>query len=334
MTWAGVFVCLKDKKTMQDVATLIREGKIEEAEQQLSQRQGASGASADWHCVRGRLLAAKGEIEPAIAAFEDALQVDPDHTETTFQLALVLDLHGDEEEAIELYESLASQSPAHVNAMLNLATLYEDQNKFEDALQCVERVLDEYPNHVRAGMFYKDITSSMDMFYDEDQERTRVKRDAILDTLISDFELSVRSRNCLRKMNINSLGDLLRITEPELLAYKNFGDTSLSEIKIMLTQKGLRLGQLREDAPTPSRPMTPRRSVPEGTPEIYSKSLSEIEFSSRSRKCLQRLNLMTIGDLTSKTETELLSIKNFGLTSLNEVKQRLADFSLTLRKSE
>src|SRR3972149_1157292 len=113
MTWAGVFVCLKDKKTMQDVATLIREGKIEEAEQQLSQRQGASGASADWHCVRGRLLAAKGEIEPAIAAFEDALQVDPDHAEAIFQLALVLDLHGDEEEAIELYESLASQSPAH-----------------------------------------------------------------------------------------------------------------------------------------------------------------------------------------------------------------------------
>lgn len=319
---------------MQEVATLIREGKIEEAEQRLSQRQDASGGSADWHCVRGRLLAAKGETEAAIESFEAALEVEPEHAEATFQLALILDLHGDEDGARSLYASLIHRSPVHVNALLNLATLYEDQGNFEEALQCVERVLDEHPNHVRARMFYKDILSSMNMYYDEDQERTRQKRDAILDTPISDFELSVRSRNCLRKMNINSLGDLLKITEPELLAYKNFGETSLAEIRAMLTQKGLRLGQLREEAPAASRPMTPRRTLPEGSPEILSKSLSEIEFSSRSRKCLQRLNLMTLGDLTSKTEPELLATKNFGQTSLNEIKQRLADFSLTLRKAE
>jgi len=38
-------------------------------------------------------------------------------------------------------------------------------------------------------------------------------------------------------MNINTLGDLLRISEAELLAYKNFGETSLNEIKVMLKQK-------------------------------------------------------------------------------------------------
>ena len=319
---------------MQDVVTLIRDGKIDEAEQRLTQAQGASGATAEWHCARGRLLAAKGDTEEAVEVFEQALQLDPQCSQAAFQLALLLDLHGDEEGALELYLSLAKRSPVHVNALLNLATVYEDEGKFEDALECVERVLDEYPNHIRARMFYLDITSSMDMFYDEDQERTRQKRDAILDTPISDFELSVRSRNCLRKMNINSLGDLLKITEAELLAYKNFGETSLAEIKVMLTQKGLRLGQLREETATASRPMTPRRVLPEGSPEILNKSLSEIEFSSRSRKCLQRLNLMTLGDLTSKTEPELLSIKNFGQTSLNEIKQRLADFSLGLRKAD
>ena len=320
--------------TMQHVATLIREGKIEEAEQHLDQRQGDSGASAEWHCARGRLLAAKGEIEPAIVEFENALLIAPDHSEAIFQLALLLDLHGEEENAVELYEKLVSRTPTHINALLNLATIYEDEGDLEKALQCVERVLAEYPNHVRARMFDRDINSSMDMFYDEDQERTRQKHSAILDTPISDFELSVRSRNCLRKMNINSLGDLLKITEPELLAYKNFGETSLSEIKVMLTQKGLRLGQLREEMATASRPMTPRRTAPEGSPELLSKGLSEIEFSSRSRKCLQRLNLMTLGDLAARTEPELLSIKNFGQTSLNEIKQRLADFGLTLRKAE
>src|SRR5438034_8316315 len=52
-----------------------------------------------------------------------------------------------------------------------------------------------------------------------------------LEIPVTDFELSVRSRNCLRKMNIRTLGDLTRTTEAALLASKNFGETSLSEIK-------------------------------------------------------------------------------------------------------
>jgi DNA-directed RNA polymerase subunit alpha len=319
---------------MQQVASLIREGRIEEAEQQLHQRQGEVGDSAEWHCAHGRVLAAKGEIDPAIEAFEAALQIDPNHIDATFHLAYLLDLHGEESQAMLLYQALVRRTPTHINALLNLATLYEDQGKYEQALKCVERVLAEHPNHIRARMFVRDIASSMDMFYDEDQERTRQKRDAILETPISDFELSVRSRNCLRKMNIHTLGDLLRITEPELLAYKNFGETSLAEIRAMLSQKGLRLGQLREEMASMPRTMPPRRSMPEGSPEVLNKPLSEIQFSSRSRKCLQRLNLVMLGDLTTKTEAELLTIKNFGQTSLNEVKQRLADFGLSLRRSE
>ncbi|HSW44537.1 MAG TPA: DNA-directed RNA polymerase subunit alpha C-terminal domain-containing protein, partial [Phycisphaerae bacterium] len=82
------------------------------------------------------------------------------------------------------------------------------------------------------------------------------------------------------------------------------------------------------------RVTTQRRPLPEGSPEILNKPLSEIEFSSRSRKCLQRLNLVRLGDLTIRTEVELLAIKNFGQTSLNEIKQRLTDFGLSLRKAD
>src|SRR5256714_8014046 len=78
--------------------------------------------------------------------------------------------------------------------------------------------------------------------YDGDDRRGD-RRSQVLDIPITDFELSVRSRNCLKKMNIRSLGDLLRTTEQELLSYKNFGETSLNEIKSLLAQKGLRLGQ-------------------------------------------------------------------------------------------
>jgi DNA-directed RNA polymerase subunit alpha len=316
---------------MNDVATLIRDGKMEQAETALNQRR---SDTADWHYQRGLVLEAQGRIEEAIDAYEAAVARDANHEEAVFRLAYSHDLYGDEDRAIELYEALVHRQPAHVHALMNLAATYEDRDQFEDAYECVERVLLEHPNHARARMFAKDIESSMSMQYDETQERSRAKRNAIMDTPVADFELSVRSRNCLKKMNINTLGDLLRVSEAELLAYKNFGETSLNEIKAMLKQKGLRLGQLKDEAaPAAPRPAAPRRTLPEGSPEVLGKYLSDLEFSGRARKCFQRLNLATVGDLVSKTEAELMAAKNFGQTSLNEVKQKLSELSLSLRKT-
>ncbi|GAJ14531.1 unnamed protein product, partial [marine sediment metagenome] len=48
-------------------------------------------------------------------------------------------------------------------------------------------------------------------------------------------------------------------------------------------------------------------------------------------KCLQKLNLRTIGELTYKTEAELLGVKNFGVTSLNEINKALVNLGLSLR---
>ena len=316
---------------MSDVATLIRSGKVDQAETVLEQTKNTS--SADWHYRRGLVLEAKGQVDEAVQAFEKAMALDNNCLDAIFRLACDLDLYGEEERAMILYESLAGRVPTHVNALLNLATIYEDREEFEDAHCCIERVLIEHPNHPRARLFLKDIESSMSMHYDEGQERTREKRNAIMDTPVSDFELSVRSRNCLKKMNINTLGDLLRISEAELLSYKNFGETSLNEIKAMLKQKTLRIGQLKEETQQSTRPASsPTRRQSEGSPDLLNKFLSELEFSGRSRKCLQRLNLLTVADLVSKTEPELLSSKNFGQTSLNEIKIKLSEFGLTLRK--
>jgi DNA-directed RNA polymerase subunit alpha len=46
------------------------------------------------------------------------------------------------------------------------------------------------------------------------------------------------------------------------------------------------------------------------------------------------LNINSLGELASRTEDELLGCKNFGHTSLNEIKQQLASFGLGLRKLE
>lgn len=144
---------------------------------------------------------------------------------------------------------------------------------------------------------------------------------------ISDFELSVRSRNCLRRMNIQTLGDLVSTTEVDLLSYKNFGETSLREIKVILDSKGLHLGAALEPSGMAAEP----KDLTPGEEGIMNKPVDDFQLSVRSRKCIQRLNIRTIGELTRKTEAELLGCKNFGVTSLNEVKKVLSGLGLSLR---
>ena len=273
-----------------------------------------------------------GQHEKAVEFYERALHENPDHEQACFRLAVLYDRQADDAKAIELYERISTSPPVHINALLNLAILYEDNNHYEEAHRCLQAVLRSNPNHQRARLYLQDVDSARSMYFEDDENRED-RRNAVLDIPVTDFELSVRSRNCLKKMNVRSLGDLLRVTEAELLGYKNFGETSLNEIKALLASKGLRLGQSIEDSKAPPRRTTPAVAG-NVAPELLSKSVADIELSVRSRKALQRLNINTVGDLAARTEAELLGCKNFGLTSLNEIKQQLGTFGMGLRKLE
>lgn len=290
--------------------------------------------AAEEYFRRGLEAEKDGNHEKAVEFYERALNENPDHESACFALAVLYDRRADDARAIELYERICTSPPVHLNALMNLAVLYEDNNHYDEAHRCLDAVLRTDPNHSRARLYMRDVDSARSMYYDEDGDRRGDRRDAVLNIPITDFELSVRSRNCLKKMNLRTIGDLLRTSEQELLSYKNFGETSLNEIKALLANKGLRLGQAAEEgkAATPLR--RPTAAVGNVAPEILSKSVADLELSVRSRKALQRLNINVLAELASRTEDELLGCKNFGHTSLNEIKQQLASFGLSLRKLE
>ncbi len=289
--------------------------------------------SAEYHYQLGRLQEINGLYGQAADDYKKALELEPNHQKALFHLAYSSDLSGDEEAAIDYYGQIASTNPVYVSALINLAVLYEDIGQFDKAINCIDKVLEFHPNHQRAILFKEDIEGSKIMFFDEEKEEKITRKTQILETPVSDFELSVRSRNCLRKMNIRTLGDLLSVSEAELLSYKNFGETSLREIKNTLESKGLRLGmgpeqeQLSSDEVS-QLPPEEEQGQSEG---LLSKSLDALQLSVRSRKCLQTLKMHTLNDLTQITEAELLVFKNFGVTSLNEIKKVLADMGLSLR---
>ncbi len=316
---------------LEKACTYRHAGDFAAATKELKSCANLENVSAEYHYQLARLQEAQGLYEKAIDSHKTALELAPSHQRTLFHLAYRCDLSGEEEAAIEYYKRIVSGSSVSVSALLNLAVLYEDANRLDEATRCVGTVLESYPNHGRAILFKKDIESSKTMFYDEEREKKNTRKNQILETPISDFELSVRSRNCLKKMKIETLGDLLNITEAELLSYKNFGETSLREIKQILDPKGLTLGMALEDksaVPAEEDDQIVAQSEDEG---LRHKSVDDLKLSVRARKCLQKLNIRTIGELIGKTDAELLGCKNFGVTSLNEINKALADLGLSLR---
>jgi DNA-directed RNA polymerase subunit alpha len=64
--------------------------------------------------------------------------------------------------------------------------------------------------------------------------------------------------------------------------------------------------------------------------KLLNMSVNEIELSVRAANCLNNANITTVGQLSMKTEAEMLKYRNFGKKSLNEIKEKLASLGLAL----
>jgi DNA-directed RNA polymerase subunit alpha len=320
------------RSELRRAGALRRAGEIEEARKLLDKLAGQSAGIAEYYYQRGSMAVVAGDLKEAAEQFEKALDLDKDHTGALFELAYINDLYGNDEAAKQYYVQCIRRPPVPVAAFINLGILYEDENKFRDAEQCFRQVLNAFPNHDRARLFAKDVQASKDMYYDEDSAKMSDQMRKLMEIPVTDFELSVRSRNCLKKMNIRTLGDLTRTTEAQLLASKNFGETSLLEIKEMMISKALSLGLALEGGDKQHPLQTSRfEDVSPEERAVLQRPISDLALSVRARKCMQRLNIQTVGQLISHTGDELLETKNFGVTSLNEVRDKLAELDLKLK---
>ena len=308
------------------------EGNSAQALEVLDGLSGAVEQTQEYLYQRGATVAALGGNPTEVVALYQRAVDSSDHTHAgaLFGLALENDRRGNDQFAIGLYERAATCFPTHVGVLLNLGILYEDRQSYDRAQQCYQRILDAFPNEPRAVMYRKDAIASNDMYYDEEAARRSDRLSQVLNVPVSDFELSVRSRNCLKSMGVETLGDLTRTSEQELLASKNFGETSLIEIREMLTSKGLDLGQFSHESAEHETPIDTSNMSPDEQ-ALMDRPISDLNLSVRARKCMVRLGINTIGELIRKTGDDLLESKNFGVTSLNEVRDKLGQIGLKLR---
>lgn len=90
---------------------------------------------------------------------------------------------------------------------------------------------------------------SEEHFEEEEEETDKEGKEKLSDNLyrsVDELELSVRSANCLKNVDIKLIGELVQKSENDMLKTKNFGRKSLNEIKEILTEMGLSLGMKLE----------------------------------------------------------------------------------------
>ena len=302
----------------------------EELARAIAAAPGGFADSVEGLYLRGRAGEIARDLEGALEAYERALAIDPQHQSLLVRYAYLAERTGNDDLAMELYETLLHLRAIDKHALLNLGVLYEDCGRDSDAASCYDTVLRNDATNERARLYLADARAAMNMYYDEDLEKKEDRLNQILRIPITDFELSVRARNCLNKMQITTLGDLVQKTEQELLSYKNFGETSLTEIKEILHSKGLRLGMPRDEA-VASIEAHARRMQTGDRSDVMNKPILELALSIRARRTVETLGCLTVGDITKHSADELLGMPNFGQTSLQELRTKLTELGLKLK---
>src|SRR5947199_333616 len=173
-----------------------------EAKAILAKLKDAAAHNAEYYYQEGGLAEAEGDTARAARAYERAVELEPRHAGALFRLGFLNDLQGNDQEAIGFYERCLKYPPIGKGVLYNLGVLYEDNEQYDKATECYRRLAKADPLDDRAKLFVNDGEASLSMYYSPEEEQISQAHRLVMETPITDFELSVRSRNCLKRMNI------------------------------------------------------------------------------------------------------------------------------------
>ncbi|HAE62970.1 MAG TPA: DNA-directed RNA polymerase subunit alpha [Eubacteriaceae bacterium] len=109
----------------------------------------------------------------------------------------------------------------------------------EEAISLSAKILNE---HLSLFIDLTDHVSTVEIMVEKEEN----KKEKMLEMSIEELELSVRSSNCLRRANINTVEELTEKSEEDMMKVRNLGKKSLNEIKYKLGEIGLGLRQSDE----------------------------------------------------------------------------------------
>ncbi len=311
------------------VDALIGNEDYEEAAKVVATLEGHSDKYARY--ATARLAEMNHSFDQASSIYEQLVAEDRDFHLASFRLAGIYDMFNQNSAAVNMYLKSVPYGFTPIASLVNLGLLLEDDEHYSKAISCFRRAYEMDPTNNIVRLHLENSQGSQNMIFDEKKDQERKATEKILNVPVSDFELSVRSRNCLSKMNIMTLGDLVNRSEEDLLSYKNFGETSLKEIKEMLNQRGLALKSNKEEKKEGEEDDEPSEESLALLKAAQGISIDSVQLSLRSRKCLERLGIKTLEEITRYSRDDLMTIRNFGQTSFDEIIAVLAENNLFLK---
>lgn len=131
----------------------------------------------------------------------------------------------------EIENTRVGQDANYDKLIMNVQT--NGSLKPEEAMALASKILIEHLNIIADLNEIADVTGIMNA----KQEDSKLKK---LETPIDDLDFSVRAYNCLKRANVNTLGDLTEKTELEMMKIRNLGKKSLKEVIDKIKEMGLR----------------------------------------------------------------------------------------------
>jgi DNA-directed RNA polymerase subunit alpha len=109
----------------------------------------------------------------------------------------------------------------------------------DEAMSLAARILTE---HLALFVHLTESTSDVEIMVEKEEEQ----KNRLMEMTIEELDLSVRSYNCLKRAGINSVEELTRKTEEDMMKVRNLGRKSLEEVKLKLAGLGLSLRESEE----------------------------------------------------------------------------------------
>lgn len=104
----------------------------------------------------------------------------------------------------------------------------------DGAVSLAAKIMSE---HLRLFIDLTDATSDIEVMVEKEEK----EKDKVLEMSIEELDLSVRSFNCLKRAGINTVEELIKKTEEDMMKVRNLGKKSLEEVKSKLAEYGLSL---------------------------------------------------------------------------------------------
>ena len=170
-------------------------------------------------------------------------------------------------------------------------------------------------------------------------EKAETQRDKVMEMTIDDMDLSVRSYNCLKRANINTVentrvGDATDYDKLTLEVWTDGTITARDAVSLgarILCDHFVLFTDLSETMGSKSTVVEKAETQRDKVLEL---TIEELDLSVRSFNCLKRANINTVEDLISKTEDEMMKVRNLGRKSLEEVINKLAMMGLSLASED